>query len=428
VVTIEPQLKLRGRLQVPGDKSISHRAAIIGALAHGMTEVEGFLRARDPLQTLACLTSLGVRWENRGENRLIIEGRGFDGLREPKVVLDAGNSGTTIRLLMGVLAGTDFFSVLTGDASLRRRPMGRVAEPLKEMGARVFGRAQGQYAPVAIVGSPLRGIEYRLPVASAQVKSALLLAGLRAEGETVVVEPGPSRDHTERMLSAFGAEVDRKGRRVAVRGLARLEGQRIVIPGDISSAAFLMVAACIRPRSDLIIEGVGVNPTRAGVIRALRAMGARIEVENERNFGPEPVADLRVGTSDLHGTKIDPALVPTLIDEIPALAVAACYASGRTVVRGAGELKVKETNRIEALAAELGRMGACITPLPDGLVIEGGRELTGARCSSRGDHRMAMALAVAALGARGPTTIVDGECVDVSFPGFYQAFQGLVRP
>ncbi|MBE3588721.1 MAG: 3-phosphoshikimate 1-carboxyvinyltransferase [Thermoanaerobacteraceae bacterium] len=416
---ITPPRALKGEVRVPGDKSISHRAVMLGALAEGDTCIENFLMGADCLATVRCLSALGVSFtgpDDRG--RLTVHGRGAGALREPEDVLDAGNSGTTMRLLLGILAGLPFFSVITGDASLRRRPMKRVTDPLSRMGADIRGRQEGNLAPLAVRGGTLQGMEYTSPVASAQVKSALLLAGLLAAGQTSVTEPAPSRDHTERMLQYFGAIIHRAGRTTRITGGQALHGRPVTVPGDISSAAFFMVAAAVVPGSAVTIRDVGVNPTRDGIIQVLKEMGADIEVFNIHEQGGEPVADVRVRHSRLRGVTVAGDLIPRLIDEIPVLAVAGALAEGELVVRDAAELKVKESNRIATVAVELKKFGVDIQELPDGLRVRGGRPLTGARCESHGDHRIAMAMTVAGLAARGKTVIQGAECMDVSFPGF----------
>jgi 3-phosphoshikimate 1-carboxyvinyltransferase len=419
VLTVAPGRPLRGLLRVPGDKSISHRAAILGGIARGVTRVSGFLRAEDCLSTLRCLRALGVVIQEQGDV-LEIEG---GPLAEPEDVLDVGNSGTTIRLLAGVLAGHPFHSVLTGDASIRRRPMARVAEPLRQMGARISGRRGGRLAPLAIAGAPLRGIAYATPVASAQVKSAVLLAGLFAQGETSVTEPSQSRDHTERMLSAFGVPVRHAALTARVIGPATLRGAAVRVPGDLSSAAFFLVAGALVPGSEVAVADVGINPTRTGVLDILRLMGAHVEVRDEREEGGEPVGTVAVRAAPLGGIVIAGDVIPRAIDELPVLAVAACLAAGETVIRDAAELRVKESDRVAVLARELGRLGADIAPQPDGLVIAGGRRLHGGRVRSGGDHRIAMALAVAGLCADGPVIIEDSACVETSFPGFEAALR-----
>ena len=418
--TVRTARRLRGTIEPPGDKSISHRAAILNAIALGEAAIDNFQTGADCLATVRCLRALGVRIESPAPGALRVHGAGRHGLREAAAVLNAANSGTTLRLLAGLLAAQPFFSVLTGDASLRSRPMGRIVEPLRAMGARIQGRATGTRPPLAIDGGRLRGIRHRLPVASAQVKSALTLAGLYAEGETALEEPAPSRDHTERMLRAMGAAIvaGEGGLRVSplTSDLAPLS---LRVPGDISAAAFWMVAAAAHPDAELRLASVGVNPSRSGIIDALCAMGARIAVEEERTWGCEPVADIVVYSSPLRGTVIEGALVPRLIDELPALAVAACFAEGETVVRDAGELRVKESDRIRATVAELRRLGARIQELPDGMAIQGVGRLRGAPCGSHGDHRLAMALAVAGLLAAGETNVRGAEAVTISYPGFW---------
>jgi len=418
-LVVSPGRALQGVLRVPGDKSISHRGAILGAIAHGTTRVSGFLQAEDCRSTLRCLRAAGVSIAEQGDE---MEVRGGP-LQEPEEVLDVGNSGTTIRLLAGVLAGHPFHSVLTGDASIRRRPMDRIADPLRRMGARVSGRQGGRLAPLAIDGGKLRGIEYDTPVASAQVKSAVLLAGLFAEGTTSVREPAQSRDHTERMLGAFGAAVERDGLTTRLRGPVALRAARVRVPGDFSSAAYFIVAASLVPGSEIQIRDVGLNPTRTGLLDILKTMGAQVEVGDLREEGGEPVGTVAVRARRLHGAVIGGNLVPRAIDELPVLAVAACLAEGETVIRDAAELRVKESDRVEALARELGRLGARIEPRPDGMVIAGGRPLRGGHVTSGGDHRIAMSLAVAGLCAAGPVSIEDPANIETSFPGFAEALR-----
>lgn len=412
---------MQGSLCVPGDKSISHRALLLGALAEGDTEVRGFLRSADCLATLAALRVLGVEITEATDAQLVIRGKGPEALREPADALDAGNSGTTLRLLAGLLAGRPFFSILTGDASLRTRPMRRVVDPLTAMGATLLGRAGGQYPPLAIQGRQLSGIAWTSPLASAQVKSAVLLAGLQATGETSVTEPGLSRDHTERMLTAFGVPVRRQGTRVCIPGPSRLRAGSVGVPGDLSSAAFFLAAAAAFPGGGLHIRDVGVNPTRSGVLEVLEAMGATITRTRERTQAGEPLADLSVQGVQLRATKIGAELIPRLLDEIPVLAVAAALAEGETVIAGAAELRVKEVDRLAALSGELAKLGVQVAEQPDGLRILGGRRLRGAVVRSRGDHRMAMALAIAGLFADGETRVEDVACVETSFPGFAAA-------
>jgi len=419
--TIEPARRLRGTIAVPGDKSISHRAAILNALADGDAEVRNFLSGEDCLSTLKVLEVLGVETalDRSGETpTLRVKGVGLRALRDPCEVLDCGNSGTTMRLMCGVLAGQPFHSVLTGDASLRSRPMARVTAPLREMGARIDGRNDGALAPLSVRGGGLRGIRYRLPVASAQTKSAILLAGLFADGETIVEEPELTRDHTERMLAALGAPVVADGRAVRVGGRANpWDGFDIQVPGDPSSAAFFVVAASITPGSDLTIEELAVNPTRLAFVDALRRMGADIEIEPTGERCGEPVGDLRVRAAALHATTIGGDEIPNLQDEIPALAVAAAFADGVTEVRDAAELALKESNRIGALHQELSELGLAVEARRDGLVIRGGQPRA-ALLKSHGDHRIAMAAAVAANAIDGESTVRGWQAVSVSYPGF----------
>ena len=405
----------RGRFTLPGDKSLSHRAAILGAMAEGRTLVRNYSSAADCRSTLSCLRGLGVAVGHRADE-VTIEGRGVGSWRAPAAALDAENSGSTIRMLAGALAGRPFRAVMTGDDSLRRRPVERVAAPLRAMGATVL--TSGGKPPITIEGGRLRGLTYDLPVASAQVKTAVLLAGLQAEGRTTVREPSPSRDHTERMLPAFGVRVERDGLAATVEGGARLRGTEVAIPGDASSAAFLVVAALVLPDSEVRLDGVLLSPTRTAFLDVLRGMGGRVEARLEAT-DPEPVGSIVASSSSLTGTTVDPALVPSLIDEVPALAAAAAFARGRFTVSGASELRVKESDRIAALAEGLAALGARVRELPDGLVVDGGAPLRGARVRSHGDHRIAMALSVAALAAEGATEVEGAECVAVSFPGFY---------
>ena len=416
---------LSGAVRVPGDKSISHRALLLGAMAHGVTEIRGLLRSEDCLATLGALRALGVEIVEGADGVAWVHGRGPEGLCEPETVLDLGNSGTTLRLLAGLLAGRPFLSVLTGDASLRRRPTRRIVDPLRAMGATLLGRAEDGLPPLVVRGGGLSGTAWTSPIASAQVKSAILFAGLQARGETSVTEPILSRDHTERMLVAFGVTPEREGTRVAVSGGSILRGTRLDIPGDLSSAAFFVVAGAARRGVDLRIEGVGVNPTRTGILDVLAAMGAPVGMERSREQGGEPVADLAVRGARLRGVRIGAGLIPRLLDEIPVLAVAAALGEGETVIEGAGELRVKEVDRLTAIRDELGRLGVTVTMTGDGLAVRGGARLRGAVVSSRGDHRMAMSLAVAALFCTGETTIRDVACVETSFPGFARLLSTL---
>ncbi len=416
---------LKGHITMPGDKSISHRALLLGALARGTTEISNFLPGQDCLSTLECLKALGVRVEVKSSTELALNGAGPGGLREAVGDLDCGNSGTTARLLLGVLAALPFESRMTGDESLRQRPMGRVVEPLRSMGADISGAEGGRFFPLTVRGGRLQGLTYRLPVASAQVKSALLLAGLVSGQEVEVVEPASSRDHTEKMLAYLGGRVERRGNRVRISPGQTLEGRPIPVPGDISSAAFFLAAATLVPGSEVLLQGVGINPTRAGALEVLKQMGARITFASRGEAAGEPVADLLVRAAPLRGTEVKGEIIPALIDEIPILAVAALFARGSTVFRDAAELRVKETDRIKALVTELRKMGADVEELPDGLVVRGGRRLKGGRLKTYGDHRMAMSLQVAGLAAGQEVLLDDAECARVSFPGFFSLLKEL---
>lgn len=418
---VAPGGSLSGQLRVAGDKSISHRAIMLGALADGVTEVSGFLEGEDCLATLRAMRSLGVHIETLGQGHVRVHGVGIDGLRPAAAPLDLGNSGTSMRLMSGILAGQDFDSTLTGDASLSRRPMRRVTAPLTEMGAELATTTDGT-PPIHVRGGRrLHGIHYDMPVASAQVKSALLLAGLYAEGETCVAEPAPTRDHTERMLAGFGYAVERNGNRVCLRGGGRLSAMTVDVPADISSAAFFLVAASLAPGSELVLEHVGINPTRTGVIDILRMMGADITVTREREVGGEPVADLCVKHAPLHGIAIPEHLVPLAIDEFPAIFVAAACAEGETRLTGAAELRVKESDRIQVMADGLQVCGIDARPTSDGIVISGvAGGLRGGRVDSHGDHRIAMAFAMAGLRASSEIVIEDCANVNTSFPGFVE--------
>ncbi|MGI6659914.1 MAG: 3-phosphoshikimate 1-carboxyvinyltransferase [Dethiobacteraceae bacterium] len=425
-VTISAQGPLQGTVQVPGDKSISHRAAILGALAEGETTIEGFLPGDDCLATVTCLRQLGVPIIVDGQT-VQIQGVGLTGLREPEDVLNCGNSGTTARLLLGVLAAQPFSAVLTGDASLRQRPMGRVTEPLRSFGAHIVGRQQGQLLPLTCLPGKIRGGCYRSPVASAQVKSALLLAGLFSSGMTQVSEPYLSRDHTERLLACLGADISVQGTTVTLQGSARLRGRLLQVPGDLSAAAYFLVAASIVPGSELLLPNVGINPSRTGLLTVLQAMGGKLQLLNRREINGEPRADLLVRSAPLRGVEISGALIPKLIDELPVLAAAALFAGGKTIIRDAQELRVKETDRLAAVAEEFSKLGAVITPTADGLIIDGPQQLQGGTVDSRGDHRMAMSLAVAALRAAAPVTITGAEAVAISYPHFWETLQSLQR-
>ena len=424
-LTITPGRPLKGTITVPGDKSVTHRAIILTALAEGTSTVTEYCRGEDCLNTMRAFQSLGVRIEETPES-LTVYGKGMWGLTEPFGPIDCGNSGTGIRLMAGLLAGQDFFTILTGDESIRRRPMGRVVKPLRAMGATIAGRKGGELAPLAITGTRLKGMSYVSPVASAQIKSSLLFAALYADGLTTISEPRLSRDHTERMLAYFGIPFERDGCTVRIEGRpsVRWSGKPVVVPGDLSAAAFFLVGSSIVPDSDVTIRNVGMNPTRTGLIDILRQMGAHVEMLNPREEAGEPVADLRVLSRPLHGVRIGPDQIPQTIDEFPILCVAAAVAEGETVIIGAEELRVKESDRIATMATELRAMGARIEERPDGMVIQGlGRNgangaLTGAICESHGDHRVAMSVAIGGLTAAQATQILHTDCIETSFPNF----------
>jgi 3-phosphoshikimate 1-carboxyvinyltransferase len=415
---------LEGRVSPPGDKSISHRAVILNGIARGDSRVSNFARSADCLATVACMRSLGVVIDSSKGGGLVVRGVGAKGLQEADDVLCAENSGTTMRLLAGLLAGQPFLSIITGDRSLRSRPMDRVIQPLRLMGAQIWGQSSDSRAPLVIRGGDLHGIRYTLPVASAQLKSALLLAALFAEGDTVIKEPIASRDHTERMLKAMGAKIEVK-RDVITLSPGRLRAVDIAVPGDISSAAFWLVAGAVHQRADIRLSNVGINPTRSGIIDVLNAMGADINVTNERMVSGEPVADLRAQSSQLSGIEISGQLIPKVIDEIPLVALAASVARGKTVIRDAKELRVKETDRISNTAKELLKLGADVRELPDGMIIQGKKKLRGAACESHGDHRLAMMLGIAGLVAEGETKIDNAEAVNISYPRFWQDLKRL---
>ena len=421
---------LSGRVKVPGDKSISHRSLLFGAIAEGRTTIEGLLPAEDPLSTAACLRAMGVTISPIENDSIVtIEGVGLDGLQEPTEILNCGNSGTTMRLMLGLLAGREGrHFVLDGDASLRRRPMGRVSQPLSSMGADVRGRQGGSLAPLAVQGCRLKGTVIGTPVASAQVKSALLLAALTAEGATNVIEPARSRDHSERMLRAFGADLEvdgEMGRHITVRPGATLRGQDVVVPGDISSAAFWLVAGALVPGADLTIENVGLNPTRIGILQVLEQMKARIEVLNRRDVAGEPVGDLRITHGPLKPFAFGEEIMPRLVDEVPILSVAACFCDGESRISGASELRVKETDRLAVMARQLKAMGADIEEHDDGMTIRGGRPLKGAVLDSETDHRVAMSLGVAAMLADGNSSLARSEAAAVSYPTFWDELDRL---
>jgi 3-phosphoshikimate 1-carboxyvinyltransferase len=416
---------IQGETAVPGDKSISHRAVMLSALAEGTTTINGFLAGADCLSTISCFRKLGISIEQDGE-QVVVHGKGWYGLKEPAEVLDTGNSGTTIRLMMGILSSQPFHTVLLGDESIARRPMKRVTVPLRQMKAKIDGREGGEYTPLSVRGGGLQAVEYHSPVSSAQVKSSVLLAGLQAEGTTVLYEPELSRDHTERMLRSFGVNIESFAGGVRVKGgQSLLSPGRIDVPGDISSAAFILAAAAIVPGSRIFVKNVGVNPTRTGILDVLREMGARLILHNEREVNGEPVADIELQYAPLTGIEIGGDVIPRLIDEVPIIAVLASQAQGQTVIRDAAELKVKETNRIDTVVGELTKMGASIEATEDGMVIRGRTLLRGAVCDSHGDHRIGMAMAVAGLIASEETVITNTESINVSFPGFFDVLQTI---
>lgn len=425
-MNISPVSSLHGEISVPGDKSISHRAIMFGSLAEGTTEITNFLQGADCLSTIACFRRMGIEIENTGSH-IVIHGRGLHGLSCPSEILDVGNSGTTTRLISGILAGQAFTSILDGDASIRQRPMNRIISPLSMMGASITSLHGNGCAPLRIAGQKLHAIHYDSPVASAQVKSCVLLAGLYADGITSVTEPVLSRNHSELMLNYFGAKVTSHGTTASIEPTPVLSGRHVVVPGDISSAAYFIAAALLVPGSEVLIRNVGVNPTRDGLLKVCKAMGAKIERLNENSGSGEPTADLLVRYSPLHGTVVEGDLIPTLIDELPVVAVMAAFAEGTTIIRDAAELKVKESNRIDVMVENLSRMGTEIEATDDGMIIRGGRPLHGATIDPHLDHRIAMSFAVAALASEGDTKIKDADCVRISYPEFYEDLLSLQR-
>lgn len=420
-ISVKP---LKGTVTIPGDKSISHRAVMFGSLAEGTTEITHFLKGADCLSTIACFRQMGISIEEK-KDCILVHGKGLHGLSAPSTMLDTGNSGTTTRLISGILSGQPFESVLNGDASIQKRPMGRIITPLSQMGANITSLKGNGCAPLKIAPASLKGIHYQSPVASAQVKSAILLAGLYADGITSVTEPALSRNHTELMLSAFGAKVSSEGTTASICSTPRLVGQKIEVPGDISSAAYFIAAALMVPGSEVLIQNVGINPTRDGILRVCQEMGADITLLNQKEGSGEPSCDLLVKYSELKPASIGGDLIPTLIDEIPILAVLAAHAQGTTLIKDAQELKVKESNRIDTVVNALKAMGADVYATEDGMVIHGGTPLHGAVIDSFLDHRIAMSFAVAALCASGETTILGRECVDISYPDFYKDLASL---
>jgi 3-phosphoshikimate 1-carboxyvinyltransferase len=422
---ITTKSSLNGTIKVPGDKSISHRAVMFGSIASGVTTIENFLPGEDCLSTIACFRKLGVKIHQDGSN-VTVEGKGLSGLQESETVLDVGNSGTTIRLLMGILSGRPFHSVLIGDESIGKRPMTRVTRPLAQMGAKITGRRDGEYTPLSLSGGALKGIEYKLPVASAQVKSAILLAGLQANGETTVIELEKTRDHTERMIRLFGGEVTSNGNAVTIKGGQQLTAKHVNVPGDISSAAFFLVAGAIVPNSSIKLMNVGLNPTRTGILDVLKAMGAEMAIEEYDSTTGEPAGNITIKTSSLTGTVLSGDLIPRLIDEIPIIALLATQAEGKTVIKDAAELKVKETNRIDTVVNELKKLGANIVATEDGMIIHGkSGKLKGETVSSYGDHRIGMMLAVAALVCAGEVYLEQSEAIAVSYPEFFSDLHSL---
>ncbi len=418
--------KISGDITVPADKSISHRAVMLASLSDGACNISNLLESEDCLRTVECFRAMGVLIEKSDAGHYLVRGRGLKGLTVPRDILYVGNSGTSIRLLLGVLAGQDFPAVITGDESIKQRPMKRVVDPLKKMGAVIRGRDDGNFAPIEIKGGNLSAIDHVLPVASAQIKSCLMLAALFAGGTTKLTEPAASRDHTERMFGYFGIPFSKEGNKIEINSPGAIKPRDLSIPGDISSAAFFIVAALIVPNSSLLIKDVGLNPTRTGILDVLRKMGAKIEVRGARDIFGESRGDIFVESSKLSGVKVGGALIPRIIDEIPVLSVAAAYAEGTTVISDARELKIKESDRIKTTAEELKKMGIHIEEKDDGLEIEGGHPLKGAVCESHGDHRIAMSLAVAALAAGGEMTVKNSECINTSFPGFTDLLKKVV--
>lgn len=417
---------LKGEVSIPGDKSISHRAVMFGSLAEGTTEVTNFLQGADCLSTISCFRKLGIEIENTSQ-RILIHGKGLHGLTEPSDTLDTGNSGTTTRLISGILAGQRFTTILNGDASIQTRPMKRIITPLSMMGADITSLKGNDCAPLRICGGQLHGITYKSPVASAQVKSCVLLAGLYADAPTSVTEPVLSRNHTELMLAGFGAHVASSGTTATIEPEPDLNGMKIEVPGDISSAAYFLAAGLMIPNSEILIKNVGINPTRDGILRVAKEMGGDITILNEKTSGGEPTCDLLVRSSSLKGVTIGGEIIPTLIDEIPMITVMACFAEGITTIKDAQELKVKESNRIDTVVTNLKAMGAHIEATDDGMIIEGGYPLHGAVIDSHLDHRIAMSFAIGALGADGETRIEGADCVKISYPEFYQTLEKLIQ-
>lgn len=423
-MNINPINRLKGELKVPGDKSISHRGVMLGSISKGTTVIKNFLMGADCLSTIACFEKMGIPITITGTT-VRVNGKGLNGLTQPRGVLDVGNSGTTMRLLSGILCGQTFETSITGDSSIVKRPMGRIITPLSQMNANISSVSGNNLAPLTIKPSKLQGINYASPIASAQVKSSIMLAGLYAEGNTSVEEPYISRNHTELMLSHFGGKVEAIGNKVTISPVDELFAQEIIVPSDISSAAFYMVAALLSKNSEVILNDVGINPTRDGIIKVLQQMNADIELDNQRTINGELIADIIVRSSKLIGTEISGSIIPTLIDEIPIIAVAAAFAEGKTIIKDAQELKVKESNRIDTMANELAKMGVNIIGTEDGLIINGGYPLDGAILESHHDHRVAMSLTIAALNAKGPSKLLNSNCINISYPEFFQDLKTL---
>ncbi|MCD6600259.1 MAG: 3-phosphoshikimate 1-carboxyvinyltransferase [Dehalococcoidia bacterium] len=428
---IKPCSRLEGELVLPGDKSISHRAVILNSLASGEARIVNFSPGKDCWSTVSCLKAMGVKISKKPPRdcpMLLISGAAQNGLKEPANVLNAGNSGTTMRLLGAILSCQPFLSIITGDSSLRSRPMRRLIKPLRSMGAEIYGRGRNSFAPLVIKGKELHGVEFSLPVPSAQIKSAVLLAGLFAQGRTIVHQPLPSRDHTEILLESMGVELAANGNSISLTPLLRpLRAISLRVPGDISSGAYFLVAGALHSNARVKVKNCGINPTRTGIIDILLAMGAKLKIENERVETGEPLADIVVESSRLSGVEINGSIIPRLIDEIPIIAVAACVAKGRTVIKGAAELRVKESDRIATVSRELLRLGARIELLSDGMVIHGGKSLVGAEVDTHSDHRLAMSLAIAGLVAKGKTIINHAQAVQISYPAFWQDLQKLTN-
>lgn len=417
--------QIGGSIEVPGDKSISHRAVMFGAIAQGKTEISNFLNGEDCIATLNCFRQMGVDIEEK-DGKIIVHGKGLSGLKEPQDVLDMGNSGTTTRLLLGILSGRPFYSVLSGDQSLNNRPMSRVSEPLRLMGARIWGREEDKKLPMSIHGGELQGIHYELPVASAQVKSALILAGLQAQGQTELTGKIQSRDHTEKMLSQFGAKIDVSDERIIVTGGQNLNSTSVFVPGDISSAAFFIALALIVPNAELVIQNVGLNETRTGILDVVKAMGGNIDIEYINTDG-EAYGNITIKSSSLHSTVIEGEIIPRLIDEIPIIALLATQAEGTTVIKDAEELKVKETDRILAVVTELQKLGAKIEPTDDGMIIHGKSKLHGGKVDSYGDHRMGMMLAIASFLISDPIYLENPNCIQISYPNFFDSLEQIIK-